>query len=277
MSENENHKHRRETLLCFVVALLSGCGGRVDAPESSASSGSAPSPNRTTPPSDDGGTNPVMVTPTTFDGGARPGPVNPTFDGGSSGVPMQPSPTQVSLTVQAPSTSVQPLDTSSSGGLCLCTRRDPNPAGMCPRGVEQSTTMTIGPAGGKVSLAGQQGEFVLTIPATALASPTSITITETSIAPPPGFVDDSPVYRLDPVDLTFSAPSALSIPFSNGRGSYAADQNLAIFWSASATSPLTLIRLPSSSVNAGFMQGSTVRGGYAIVGYGSPGVVPYCN
>jgi hypothetical protein len=178
------------------------------------------------------------------------------------------------ITINAPATSVQPSSMGASG-FCLCTRRDAVPAGMCPRGVGQSVTETIGPAGGEISLLGQQGLFVMTIPPTALAVPTSITVTETAIPPPAGFVDYSPVYSVEPLNLMFSQPVKLNIPFSNGRGFDVFDQNMAIFWSAAST--FTLQRLPSTYINAGFAQGATGRGGYAIVGYGSAGAAPYCQ
>ena len=178
------------------------------------------------------------------------------------------------VTVNAPATSVQP-DGGGNVGVCLCTRRDMIPAGMCPRGVGQSTAATIGPAGGTVSLKAQQGTFTLDIPPTALAADIQITITETAIAPPAGFVDYSPVYRIDPIDLALAVPAKLTVPFSNGRGVGVSDQNMAIFWSSA--NPCTLERLPSTYINAGFAQGSTLNGGYAIVGYGSTGGVPYCN
>jgi hypothetical protein len=137
--------------------------------------------------------------------------------------------------------------------------------------------MTIGPMGGILTLDGQQGTFMFTIPPTALMSPTEITITETAIPPPAGFVDYSPVYSVEPLDLALSVPASLVMPYSNGRGVDVADDNLAIFWSASASTPLLIQRLPSSQPNAGFETGSTLQGGYAIIGYASAGRVPYCN
>jgi hypothetical protein len=107
--------------------------------------------------------------------------------------------------------------------------------------------------------------------------PSPITVTETAIAPPSGFVDYSPVYEIEPAALTFFAPATLTVPFSNGRGSDVFDENLAIFWSVSADSLFTFEPLAGTSVNAGFARASTLHGGYALVGYGSPGTVPYCN
>jgi hypothetical protein len=130
--------------------------------------------------------------------------------------------------------------------------------------------------GGRISLTTQQGTFELEIAPMALAAPTQITITETTIAPPAGFVDYSPVYHIEPFDLALSVPAKLTVPFSNGRGSSVSDQNMAIFWSG-PSGACALERLPSTYINAGFAQGSTLKAGYAIVGYGSPGSVPYCQ
>jgi hypothetical protein len=178
-----------------------------------------------------------------------------------------------SLSIVDPGNSTQPA------GPCLCTRRDANPAGTCPKGVGQSASATIGPEGGTLTLMGQQGAasgvpFTLTIPPTALSTPTAVTVTELSTPPPGGFVDWSPVYRIDPVDAILTTPASLDIPISNGRGTSAADQSMSIFWSGPQT--CTLQRLPSSYTNAGFAQGSTTRFGYTIVGYVHAGNATYC-
>jgi hypothetical protein len=178
-----------------------------------------------------------------------------------------------SVAVDAPPSSVQP----DNSGLCLCTRRDLDPAGMCPRGVDQSATAMIGRDGGTVTLVGQQGTIALVFPPTALAFLTTITVTETSIPPPQGFVDYSPIYRVDPIDITFSAPVGVTVPFSNGRGSDTFDGNLALFWSTSVAEPFELERLTGSSPNAGVIEAAILNGGYGIAGYGSSGNVPYCN
>jgi hypothetical protein len=192
----------------------------------------------------------------------------------SSGVGTPPP---VPLVIAAPFTSVQP----SAAGFCLCTRRDANPAGDCPRGVGQSVTQVLGNAGGSLALLGQEGEVALFVPPTALSGPTSITLTETNIPPPAGFVDYSPAYRLEPLDQVFAEPVKVQVPISNGNGFDVADNNLAIFWSASGTasgmSDYTLSPLPASALNAGFVTGTTLRGGYFIAGYAHPGSAVACG
>ena len=162
--------------------------------------------------------------------------------------------------------------------LCLCTRRDTVPVGMCPRGVGQSASATIDASGGTISLQGQQGlasgvSFSITFPPTAISSATLITVTETSLPPPAGMADYSPIYQVEPTGLVLNTAAQVVVPFSQGRGSYCDTPTL--FWSA--TSLCDLERLPSGYANAGFMQGNIGRLGYAITGFYSDGDTPYCQ
>ncbi|MDP1824978.1 MAG: hypothetical protein Q8L48_17100 [Archangium sp.] len=177
----------------------------------------------------------------------------------------------LSLGLLNPGNLVQP---SASG--CLCSRRDLVPVGTCPRGVGESASATIGPAGGVVMLMGQQGiasgvPFTITFPPTAIATPTLITVTETTLLPPPGSVDWSPVYRIDPVGLVLAAPATLKVPWSQGPIWGAPT----LFWSGASTCMLE--RLPSSYSNAGFNQGNVGRLGYAMSGYAEIGQAPMCQ
>jgi hypothetical protein len=67
----------------------------------------------------------------------------------------------------------------------------------------------------------------------------------------------------------------VEVPFSNGLGVSVYGQGLGVFWSGTSTCDLE--RLPSSYANAGFGQGSTLRFGYAIVGYVHAGSATYCG
>ncbi len=166
---------------------------------------------------------------------------------------------------------------------CLCTRRDWQPTGIgCPKGAGQSIAMTVGAAGGTLRLAGQQGQvsgvaFSLTIPPGALAADVQIVVTETSLPPPDGFVDWSPVYAIEPAGLTFSSPASLDVPFSNGNGAMTLDKNLAIFSSSGLSGACALSPLSPASINAGFAQAATTHGGFLIVGYASAGGDAYCS
>ncbi len=177
-----------------------------------------------------------------------------------------------SVTVLDATNAVQPA------GPCLCSRRDPIPAGDCARGAGESASATIGPAGGTLTLMGQQGHssgvaFSITFPPNAIATPTVVTVTETTTLPPEGMVDWSPVYRLEPVGLTLAAPARVQVPFMQGRGSAAGSP--ALFWSNASSCALE--RLPSSYSNAGFNQANVGRLGYAISGYANRGQAQACR
>jgi len=138
---------------------------------------------------------------------------------------------------------------------------------MCPMGVNQSSTAIVGPAGGKVYFEGQQkGGLRLDIPPTALAACTTITITETNRPPPAAFVDFSPVFRVEPANLSFSVPVRVDIFWSNRSGLVVPNDQLLIYWSATGADG-SWVPLPDSYRNAGFNQGSVQQaGGYAFVG-----------
>jgi|GEM_PF-3552711 len=170
-------------------------------------------------------------------------------------------------------TEVQPAQ------ICICTRRDAVPNGSCAKGANETASATIGAAGGTLTLMGQQGKasgvaFSIEFPPGAIATDTLITVTETSIPPPAGMVDWSPVFRVEPAELVLAAPAKLRVPWSQGRGqSYGGPQ---LFWSTDS-STCTLEKLPSSYVNAGFNQANVGRLGYAISGYPNLGSATFCN
>jgi hypothetical protein len=156
---------------------------------------------------------------------------------------------------------------------CPCTRRSgAGTSFMCPAGAGQSQAMTIGTAGGKVTLAGQEATqtgvpFSLTIPPGALASDTMITVTETSVSPPADFVDYSPIYLVQPAALTTTVALPIVIGWANKSGLSAGGPSapLAIYAAPDVAGPFT--RLPDSYVNAGFMQGSIKAFGAFFSGY----------
>jgi len=132
-------------------------------------------------------------------------------------------------------------------------------------------SLTVDASGGRVTLLGQQGAssgvpFSLDIPPTALRAPTTLTVTETAIAPPAGFVDYSPVYRVEPLDVEFAVPVTMTIPWGNVDGQV--NSSLAIYVAPDESSPFE--RLPDSTGNAGFNRGSIGRGGLFFVGFRGP-------
>jgi hypothetical protein len=153
-----------------------------------------------------------------------------------------------------------------------CTRRPEGPGSRdCPVGVGESTTALIGPEGGQVTLMGQQGKasgvaFSLDIPPTALDEPTEIVVTETDIAPPEGFVDYSPVYRIDPLRTTFAVPVTVLVPWSNSG--YTIDPALSIYFARSADA--AFVRVADSLGNAGFSKAGLESTGLLFAGYPEP-------
>jgi hypothetical protein len=151
---------------------------------------------------------------------------------------------------------------------CPCTRRPgPGQSFACPEGAGATVTMSIGVSGGTLSLLGEEGAAAgvpmeLKISPLALVADTAISITETRIPPPSGFVDWSPVWRFDPIGLTFQAPVAMLMPDSNSGGDV--PNVLSVYWSADGC---TFTRLDDSYDNAGFMNASTTSLGYGFAGY----------
>lgn len=254
---------RSTTLLCISLLAAVGCAGQVDdtsrdgngnaAVQSSGGAGEAGRAGG----SSQGGSGSGA---TGGAGGGAAGGV-PT-NGGASGAVGQPTetscaaPTAVDFT-GAPSGAQQQL-------TCACTRRPGSGTSwQCPIGVGQAASATIGPKGGTVSLYGQQGAFELVIPPTALDHDVTITIVETSEAPLGSFVDFSPVYRIEPTDLTFAVPVKVKIPWGNSLTQVS--KALSIYWAQGCAG--TFERVPDSYVSAGFNQASTTKLGWAIVGY----------
>ena len=159
-------------------------------------------------------------------------------------------------------------DDAGGSAACPCTRRPgTGNSWQCPAGVGESTSMTIGPAGGKISLVAQQGKgsgvpFSLDIPPTALSQDTVVTITETSLAPPPDFIDYSPVYLVEPASLASSVRIRISLPSGNTSGMLASA--LSVYAAVQWGDPFE--RVADSYVNAGFMQASITQFGLFFAG-----------
>lgn len=170
------------------------------------------------------------------------------------------------------------LDGSAPGFGCVCTRRPgPGESFQCPPGVGESATATIGAAGGVVTLVGRQGmasgvPFRLEIPPTALDHEVTITVTETPVAPLASLTDFSPMYRMEPADLTFAVPVKVMIPASNSTNFVS--KALSVYWSGGCGGTFT--RLSDSYVNAGFCQGSTKKLGWAVLGHSQDPTLPKC-
>ncbi len=87
-----------------------------------------------------------------------------------------------------------------------------------------SVTQEVGSEGGTLAVEGA----TLTIPAGALAGPTTLTMTQDTAPTPGGYEAYSPLYRFEPEGLTFAKPVVVSIPMTVPG----ADQRAAtLFWS----------------------------------------------
>ncbi len=152
---------------------------------------------------------------------------------------------------------------------CPCTRRLPEQgdATACVAGADWGVTATVGPEGGRVAISRtpstQYSSLNLDVPPGALSEPTTIRIIETSLPPPPGFTDRSPVYVFEPVGLTFKVPVTVKIA-SDSQG-VIPDSRFAIYWS-SAGDPCALAPLADDYDNAGFNEGTITQLGWAMVG-----------
>ena len=79
----------------------------------------------------------------------------------------------------------------------------------------QGTTLKVGPSGGTI---GAQG-VVLTIPAGALPSDTTISITEDADPVPSGYTALSSLYSFGPDGTVFLKPVTVSFPLTSARSS----------------------------------------------------------
>jgi hypothetical protein len=152
---------------------------------------------------------------------------------------------------------------------CPCSRRPgENNSFMCPPGTGQASFASIGKQGGTLTLNGTPSTkgvaVTVAIPANAFASLVVISITETTLAPPAGYVDASPVYDIEalPAGTILLQPVPVNIPFQNSISIYS--QQLSIY---ASTDGLQYTRVQDTYINAGFLQGSLSKFGYIFAGY----------
>lgn len=156
----------------------------------------------------------------------------------------------------------------TASGPCPCSRRPgANNSFQCPMGTGETTKQVVGPAGGTISLHGQQAifsgmDFMIQIPPNALTQRVAITITETTDPPPRNLIDFSPIYDVEPTTVVSKFPMKLTVPWSNLG---AIPNTLAIYFSPAVGQPFT--RVSDSYINAEFMQGSTTHFGRFIAAY----------
>jgi hypothetical protein len=160
----------------------------------------------------------------------------------------------------------------ASDSWCHCTRRPG--AGQsyeCPVGAGTSSSAEVGPEGGTVQLSGTESTrgvpVELRIQPGALGERVVIRITETTLPPPAGFEDWSPIYHFEPEGLTLAVPAELRIPWTTGgvtpTGGFSVGPELMVFWSHGNPCELSQI---DSYRNAGFSQANVQRLGYGVAG-----------
>jgi hypothetical protein len=164
----------------------------------------------------------------------------------------------------------------AAAAMCPCTRRDGQGSLNCPVGTGKYWGSIVGPEGGVVVLDGTPSTLgvpvKLTVPYGALTEAHAITITETRCPPPDAYHDWSPVYQIDPPDLTFVTPAALEMPFEAkdpdpaGSSGFVVPKTVSIYESHGGA----FTRLPDSYVNAGFSQATVKQLGSFFVGYPKP-------
>jgi hypothetical protein len=113
-------------------------------------------------------------------------------------------------------------------------------------GPEPTTSGSVGPSGGTVTLGSGASTVTITVPPGALPSTLTITITQTNQACPGGFHCYSPVFEFEPSGTTFQKPVTVSLPFTGNQ------QLATLFWSyPTATGYQRLGGLPAGPSLAG--------------------------
>jgi hypothetical protein len=122
----------------------------------------------------------------------------------------------------------------------------PGPEGGSPGSeggdLEPATSSSVGPSGGTVTLGSGASTVTVTIPAGALSSTESITVTQTNQPCPTGYHCYSPVFSFEPAGTAFQKPVSVSLPFTGNQ------QLATLFWSyPAATGYQRLGGLPAGS------------------------------
>lgn len=151
---------------------------------------------------------------------------------------------------------------------CPCSRRASSPVSRyCPRGTGLSVTDTIGPDGGEITLshtASTEGAlFRVKIAPGSLEALTTFKLSETTLSPPYGLFDVSPVYRVESSETAFVNGGEITVPWTVPSG--AVPQGLGVYFSESPEGPWA--RIEDSYTNAGFEQATIIQPGYFMAAY----------
>jgi len=128
-------------------------------------------------------------------------------------------------------------------------------------GTGATKSAAIGPAGGTITLEGA----TLTVPAGALASEQTITVTSVNGIGPTGAKRFSPVYRFEPAGLKFQSPATVEITYAASIDTISA----ALFWSSS--DGLRWDTIPGTQSGGSAIKGQTAHFSSAFVGDGTVG------
>jgi hypothetical protein len=152
---------------------------------------------------------------------------------------------------------------------CPCTRRPGRGNSFqCPQGANESASGEILPGqSNQLQLNGQQGAksgmfFAVDLPPGAFDTAIDMTVIETDLSPPVGFVDYSPIYRVGPVGLSLLKLATLRIPISNTAN---VPPN-ALVYEGSASDPCNFEPIADTVINAGVVQASMTKTGFFFVG-----------
>jgi hypothetical protein len=151
---------------------------------------------------------------------------------------------------------------------CPCSRRPTSPVSRdCPRGAGLTLTDTIGPEGGELALSHTQSTvgvpFRVNVFAGSLEVLTTFKLSETTLSPPVGLFDVSPVYRVESSVAELATGGEITVPWTVPSGFV--PQGIAIYFADSPDGPWE--RIDDSYTNAGFEQATLTRPGYFIAAY----------
>jgi hypothetical protein len=149
------------------------------------------------------------------------------------------------------------------GAVCGCSRREGFAVHLrCPRGLGAWTQATVNVTRMTASLTGTTSTrgtaFKLTLAALGQNDEVDVYLEETSVKPPEGAYDLSPVYfmKTNDSDVVF----AVDVPFQSDVGVYG--DEVGIYHSVDGDS---FARLEDTYRNAGFAQATVAGGGYLFV------------
>jgi hypothetical protein len=154
------------------------------------------------------------------------------------------------------------------GRACPCSRRADQPQSFwCPPGVGSISGLLVGLSGGTITIDGTAATagtpFSIELPPYALSADVLIGLTESRIAPPAPYVDDSPIYEIQPAGLQLAIPAKVSVPITNFGN--VIPREVALYQTFNCGASFS--RIPDSYQDAGNVVGSMSTLGAVFAGY----------